>query len=95
MGNTNKPLDELVHATGHAYNNGCRCDPCIEFHNDRCSAMRYDRETREPPADAHGKATTYSNWRCRCKPCIAANSAKSAVWREKKNKEQEAADGRA
>lgn len=41
------------------------------------------RARRDPSTlseDAHGKASTYRNWKCRCEPCTKAHAEYSAPY---------------
>jgi hypothetical protein len=61
-------------STYRSRNGGCRCVDCCRANTERARREKANRATRTPPADAHGKASTYSNWRCRCEPCTTAHS---------------------
>lgn len=52
----------------------CRCAICRAANAERALEYRKRRLANGgiPAKTAHGKASTYSNWRCRCEPCKEA-----------------------
>lgn len=58
-----------VHGQSYSlYKNGCRCDPCREFQNDRNRRNRADRLAR---LTVHGIRSSYDAG-CRCDACKGA-----------------------
>ena len=72
------------HGKRSIYVRGCRCDLCTkanrDYHTEVVAALR----NCEPPADAHGKRSTYSNWGCRCAPCTRANSDTCRAYQQRR-----------
>jgi hypothetical protein len=69
--------DSRAHLNGTRYNQGCRCDDCIEANRRRMRRRRAQMKADflagrvSPP---HGRRSTYINYGCRCRECTAAHS---------------------
>ena len=61
------PVLELDRHNYVGYKRGCRCDECRAGNAAWMREYRY-RE-RAIPDGAHGRASTYVNYRCRCALC--------------------------
>lgn len=76
-------VPEREHGKLHTYRCGCGCDECRRVARERVTAYRMARfalrvevggrlVAMHLPADAHGRASTYSNHGCQCGDCTAA-----------------------
>lgn len=68
------------HGTPRTYKRGCRCDLCRAANKQRVLAWRAESYAKAIPPNAHGRASTYSNWGCRCAECTRAHSARCAEY---------------
>jgi hypothetical protein len=62
---------------GYAYDQGCRCDECVQAHNDHHRELRARRAQGRPednPNLKHGTRSTYGNHGCRCSACFQAQA---------------------
>lgn len=60
---------------GYAYEQGCRCEVCVEAWNARHRELRAARSAREVPDSVpHGVRSTYVNYGCRCAACYQAQA---------------------
>jgi hypothetical protein len=60
------------HGGGYAYDQGCRCDECVQAqnqHHRELRALRAQRRPEDNPDLQHGTISTYNNHRCRCPAC--------------------------
>lgn len=80
-----------THGLASTYRGGCRCDGCRTANTVRARLERARRAASTPPAGAHGKAATYSNWRCRCEPCRAAHALYLATRRTPQRRDRQMA----
>ena len=67
----------MKHGGSNAYDQGCRCDVCVDAWNDRHRELRARRTQRRPDDNAnldHGTRSTYVNHGCRCNACVDAHS---------------------
>ena len=62
---------------GYAYDQGCRCDECVQAHNDHHRDLRTRRAQHRPednPDLKHGTISTDNNHGCRCPACWQAKA---------------------
>jgi hypothetical protein len=76
----------MRHGSNHAYDKGCRCDPCRSFKREK---DRLRRERRKAGAAAgtldtpHGTETGYTKYYCRCDLCRSAWAEYQREWAER------------
>lgn len=82
----------MKHGTRTRYNDGCRCEECVEENRQDSVRRRRAREAARVMVDGrpvavgpeHGKVATYANWGCRCLPCTRANTDRSREARQRR-----------
>ncbi len=84
----------MKHGTGNAYNHGCKCRVCADYHQRRCAEARDARLAERKwvngrlvatrPGLVHGTGNGYTNYGCRCDPCSAFNAERCAEWKAKR-----------